>query len=116
MPSVLTDPFALVCATLLATIILALLAVPRLFGLFKKNSFTGRVEAIYNDMLNDRVLVRIRSLDASELRTFEAPYPLGEEIERRLITYRREQRHVTITVVYNPADGVTVTDYTIVAK
>jgi hypothetical protein len=105
MPSLLTNPFALSIVALLATIILVLLVIPRLFGLFKQNSFTGRPESTYNDMLNDRVRIRIRSLDASELRTFEAPNPLGEEIERRLFAYRREQRQITITVVYNHHHG-----------
>ena len=114
MPSFLTDPFALACAALLAALIFAVLAIPRLFSLFKQNSFTGQVTAANRDFEDNLLILDIQSLDGRTIRTFYASGSLGDEIERRLIAYRRERRNVTVTVVYDPSDSVTITEYTMV--
>jgi hypothetical protein len=116
MQTLLTNPFAAACLAAVAVFLIALLAVPRLLGLFKTNSFTGRVKSLNRDWINGVVTLSVESLAGSGTRTFQAWDPLGEELERVLLTYRRTQQRVLITVVYDPSDGISIMSYSIITQ
>jgi hypothetical protein len=116
METFFANPFALLCLVGLTTITLCILAIPRLFGLFKTNSFTGRVRSM-NRIDEDRAItLQLESLSGSGVRTFVAPDPLGEEIERLLFSYRQNRQPVVMTVEFDPRDGVTLTGYSIIKQ
>ena len=68
------------------------------------------------DWVNSVVTLSVESLSGSGTRTFQAWDPLGEEIERLLLTYRRTRQPVIVTMSYDPGDGVTITSYSIVTQ
>ena len=68
------------------------------------------------DWVNSVVTLSVESLSGSGTRTFQAWDPLGEEIEWRLLTYRRNRQPVIMTIVYDPRDGVTITSYALLTQ
>ena len=68
------------------------------------------------DWDNNLVVLSVESLSGSGTRTFQAPDPLGEEIERLLLTYRRNRQLIIMTIVYDPRDGVTITSYALLTQ
>jgi hypothetical protein len=104
----------LVIGIMLITIIVRTIA--GLFGMFKTNSFTGKVKSAHRDWTTNEVLISIAALSGSGTRTFRAGDPLALEIEMLIVSYRREQQPFIITVEFDPRDGVSIIGYSIVKE
>jgi hypothetical protein len=86
-----------------------------LFNLFKRNTLTGTPVA-FNRNIDGELVLNIASSDGSGTYVFIALEPLASQIEGRLFSYRRDLRPVTITVEYDPQDGQTVLNFSIVTS
>lgn len=106
----------LTCGVIFAGVVFVVVIVRTLaclFGMFKTNSFTGKVTSAHRDWTTDEVSISIAALSGSGTRTFKASDPLALEIETLLVGYRRERRSFVLTVEFDPRDGTTITQYSI---
>ena len=109
----------LTCGLLLTGIVLVTVivrSIAGLFGMFKTNSFTGKIRTAHRDWTTNEVLISIAALSGSGTRTFRAGDPLAEEIEMLIVGYRRQQQPFIITVEFDPGDGVTIISYSFVKE
>ena len=109
----------LTCGFVLAGVMLVTIivrSIAGLFGMFKTNSFTGKVKSAHRDWTTNEVLISIAALSGSGTRTFRAGDPLALEIEMLIVSYRREQQPFIITVEFDPRDGVSIIGYSIVKE
>jgi hypothetical protein len=102
-----------ISAASIAIVILVVRTIAGLSGMFKTNSFTGKVTSANRDWTTNEVMLSITALSGSGTRTFRAGDPLALEIEMLIVSYRREQQSFVITVEFDPRDGVSMLGYSI---
>ncbi len=86
-----------------------------LINFFKRNTLTGTPTAFNRNMDGDLVL-NIAASDGSGTYVFIAYGDVADQIERLLFNYRRNLRAVTMTIEYDPQDGQTVLNFSVVTN
>jgi hypothetical protein len=85
------------------------------FTLFKRNTFTGTPVA-FNRNIDGELVLNIAASDGSGVYVFVAYEPIASQIEGRLFSYRQHMRRVTITVEYDPQDGQTILNFSMITR
>lgn len=108
-------PYTATCALFISLIIIVMIGIPRLFGMFQKNTVTGKVLQ-FNRTSEGNLLLIIESSTQSGQYTFIAYPPLAGQLETYIFTQRLQQRSVVLTIEYDPKDGQTVVNFSAITS